>query len=117
MYQKYQRRWSVYESNRTNHQLRTHVRLCHRALLEFGIDWDSTDGSLVSLDLVLEYPPTYPDVLPEITFEEVDEDSGELSEEETETVLGQLRTTVSSCVRLYDPSYPQWIVVLDLVCE
>lgn len=49
----------------------------------------------MSLDLELTFPPTYPDVLPEMKFEEVDEDSGELTEEETGTVLDQLRITVS----------------------
>jgi len=44
--------------------------------------------------LVLIYPPTYPDVAPEISFETIDEESGELTEEEMETVLGQLNTTV-----------------------
>lgn len=51
--------------------------------------------------MVLSYPPTYPDVAPEMSFETVDEESGELTEEETETVLGQLNTTVSlSCIKI-----------------
>jgi hypothetical protein len=56
---------------------------------------------VVSLDMVLNYPPTYPDVAPEITFETIDEDeeeeeegNGELTEEEEETVLAQLNTIV-----------------------
>jgi hypothetical protein len=67
---------------------------------------------VVSLNMVLTYPPTYPDVAPEITFETIEDDddddedeegggNGELTEEETETVLSQLNTIVcpssSSC--------------------
>ena len=57
----------------------------------------------VSLNMVLTYPPTYPDVAPEITFETIDDDdddedeaggNGELTEEEEETVLEQLNTIV-----------------------
>jgi hypothetical protein len=57
----------------------------------------------VSLNMVLTYPPTYPDVAPEITFETVEDDdddeegeggNGELTEEEEETVLAQLNTIV-----------------------
>jgi hypothetical protein len=53
--------------------------------------------------MVLTYPPTYPDVAPEITFETVEDDdddeeeeggNGELTEEEEETVLEQLNTIV-----------------------
>lgn len=59
----------------------------------------------VSLNMVLTYPPTYPDVAPEITFETIEDDdddeeeeeggNGELTEEEEETVLEQLNTIVS----------------------
>jgi hypothetical protein len=61
---------------------------------------------VVSLNMVLTYPPTYPDVAPEITFETIEDDddddedeeeeggNGELTEEETETVLSQLNTIV-----------------------
>jgi len=59
----------------------------------------------VSLYMVLTYPPTYPDVAPDIEFETIEDDedddeeeaagNGELTEEETETVLGQLNTIVS----------------------
>jgi len=55
--------------------------------------------------MVLTYPPTYPDVAPEITFETIEDDdddeeeeeggNGELTEEEEETVLEQLNTIVS----------------------
>jgi hypothetical protein len=57
----------------------------------------------VSLNMVLTYPPTYPDVAPEITFETIEDDdddedeeggNGELTEEEVETVLKQLNTIV-----------------------
>jgi len=57
----------------------------------------------VSLNMVLTYPPTYPDVAPEITFETIEDDdaedeeeggNGELTEEEEETVLEQLNTIV-----------------------
>jgi hypothetical protein len=52
--------------------------------------------------MVLTYPPTYPDVAPEITFETIEDDdeeeeeggNGELTEEEEETVLEQLNTIV-----------------------
>ena len=54
--------------------------------------------------MVLTYPPTYPDVAPEIEFETIEDDedddeegeagNGELTEEETDTVLGQLNTIV-----------------------
>lgn len=55
--------------------------------------------------MVLNYPPTYPDIAPEIEFETIEDDdedeeeeggNGELTEEETETVLGQLNIIVSS---------------------
>ena len=56
---------------------------------------------VVSLNMVLTYPPTYPDVAPEITFETIEDDeeeeeegNGELTEEEEETVLEQLNTIV-----------------------
>jgi hypothetical protein len=57
---------------------------------------------VVSLNMVLTYPPTYPDVAPEITFETIEDDdddeeeggNGELTEEEVETVLEQLDTIV-----------------------
>jgi hypothetical protein len=67
---------------------------------------------VVSLNMVLTYPPTYPDVAPEITFETVEDDdeeeeeggNGELTEEEEETVLEQLNTIVrpllSTCQRM-----------------
>lgn len=49
----------------------------------------------VSLHLIFTYPPTYPDVLPDMEFESIDEDSGELDDAESELVLGRLRTIVS----------------------
>lgn len=54
--------------------------------------------------MVLEYPPTYPDIAPEISFETIDDESGELTEEETETLLEQLGTIVGFCLlSLLDP--------------
>jgi hypothetical protein len=49
----------------------------------------------VSLYLIFTYPPEYPEVIPELSLEPIDEDSGELSEEEEEDVLTQLRVMVS----------------------
>jgi hypothetical protein len=74
----------------------------------------------VSLNMVLTFPPTYPDVAPEITFETIEDDeeeeeegNGELTEEEEETVLGQLNTIVRlvaygprSCAGPYATAYP-----------
>ena len=65
---------------------------------------------VVSLNMVLTYPPTYPDVAPEITFETIEDDeeeeeeggNGELTEEEKETVLEQLNTIV--CLVAYRPT-------------
>lgn len=48
----------------------------------------------MTLNLIFEYPETYPDVLPELTIEAVDEESGDLTEEEREKVLGELNTIV-----------------------
>lgn len=50
----------------------------------------------VSLWLVFSYPPTYPDVIPELKFEELDEEeeSGELQDGEEEPLLEQLRGVV-----------------------
>lgn len=57
----------------------------------------------VTLDLELRYPDTYPDVLPDMSLEMLDEESGELTEEEIETVLDQLRTTVSAIPPFQEP--------------
>jgi hypothetical protein len=72
---------------------------------------------VVSLNMVLTYPPTYPDVAPEITFETIEDDddeeeeggNGELSEEEEETVLGQLNTIVRQL--LYTRQCVLWAIV------
>lgn len=47
------------------------------------------------MHLIFTYPSIYPDVLPDMFFEPIDEDSGELSEPESEEVLTQLRIIVS----------------------
>ncbi|KAL1409035.1 hypothetical protein Q8F55_005859 [Vanrija albida] len=49
-----------------------------------------TELTPVSLVLVVTYPPTYPDVIPELSLEEIDEELGELREGEEEEVVGQL---------------------------
>jgi hypothetical protein len=72
----------------------------------------------VSLNMVLTYPPTYPDVAPEITFETIEDDdddeeeeggNGELTEEEEETVLEQLNTIVSPL--LYTRQCMLWVIL------
>jgi hypothetical protein len=48
------------------------------------------------LTLVVKYPPTYPDVIPELELEAPDdEETGELREGEDEVVLAKLRIVVS----------------------
>jgi hypothetical protein len=71
---------------------------------------------VVSLNMVLTYPPTYPDVAPEITFETIEDDeeeeeegNGELTEEEEETVLEQLNTIV--CPLLSTRQRMLWVVL------
>jgi hypothetical protein len=54
----------------------------------------------VSLYLCVTYPPTYPDVIPDMSLEGIDEESGELREGEDEVVLGQLRVVVGTKSRL-----------------
>jgi hypothetical protein len=49
----------------------------------------------VTLYLSVKYPPTYPDAIPELALEQIDEESGELREGEEEIVLEQLRNVVS----------------------
>jgi len=49
----------------------------------------------VILDLIIKYPPTYPDVIPNLSLDSIDEESGELTTEEDGSVLKQLRTVVS----------------------
>lgn len=49
----------------------------------------------VSLWFNFKYPPEYPDVLPEMSFEAIDEESGELRDGEEETLLEELRKSVS----------------------
>lgn len=58
-----------------------------------------TDFNAVTLYLNVAYPPTYPDEIPELSFEPVDEESGELTEEEEQHVLAQLRENVSTVLR------------------
>ena len=52
------------------------------------------DLTPVILQLVVEYPETYPDVLPEMSFESIDEESGELTPEEEAKVLESLKAIV-----------------------
>lgn len=49
----------------------------------------------VILNLIVEYPDTYPDVIPELSFETTDEENGELTDAENAHVLGKLRDVVS----------------------
>lgn len=51
----------------------------------------------VTLYLSVKYPPTYPDAIPELALEQIDEESGELRDGEEEIVLEQLRNVVSAC--------------------
>ncbi len=61
----------------------------------------------MKLKLVINYPPTYPDVIPDLGLEEIEvddeddedeeEDYGELLEGEEEEILDGLRTLVSRC--------------------
>ncbi|GFZ52107.1 hypothetical protein JCM24511_09880 [Saitozyma sp. JCM 24511] len=45
----------------------------------------------LTLYLSVKYPPTYPDAIPELALEQIDEESGELRDGEEEIVLEQLR--------------------------
>ena len=74
--------------------------------------------------MVLTYPPTYPDVAPEITFETIEDDdeddeeeggNGELTEEEEETVLEQLNTIVRLVA--YGPMVHYHTVFYDIYQE
>lgn len=49
---------------------------------------------IVTLYLNFRYPPDYPDVLPEMSFESIDEESGELREGEEDVLLEELRKAV-----------------------
>jgi hypothetical protein len=49
----------------------------------------------VNLILVVTYPETYPDVIPELSFESIDEEDGELTEEEEEKLVHALNAIVS----------------------
>jgi hypothetical protein len=50
----------------------------------------------VTLTLIVTYPPTYPDVIPELKLEEIDEEAGELRDGEEDSILEQLRAVVSA---------------------
>jgi hypothetical protein len=52
------------------------------------------------MNLIVKYPPSYPDVIPELKLEPIDEGSGELTEEESEMVLEKLRMLVCGFVML-----------------
>lgn len=56
----------------------------------------------MKLTLIVTYPPTYPDLIPDLALEEIeydededDEPTGELLEGEEEGILEELRTVVS----------------------
>ncbi len=74
-------------------------------LLPFQSTTDQRRLQQVTLHLYFTYPPTYPDVLPDMEFEPIDEDSGELHEEESEAVLGQLRMIVRSAPEALADAY------------
>ena len=44
--------------------------------------------------MIVSYPATYPDVIPEMSFESIDEESGELNEEEEAKLVEALRQIV-----------------------
>lgn len=59
---------------------------------------------VVSLYLNVDYPAEYPDVIPELALEPIDEESGELRDGEEERILRELRTIVRAashpaCIR------------------
>lgn len=57
----------------------------------------SRSDTPVTLTLVVDYPPTYPDVVPDMALEAPeDEEEGELREGEAEVVLEKLRIVVSA---------------------
>jgi hypothetical protein len=72
--------------NRKSHQPHIHAS----RLLPLGSRTDST----VTLYLTVTYPPGYPDEIPELALEPIDEESGELRDDEEEDVLAQLRASV-----------------------
>ncbi|KAL7420615.1 hypothetical protein Q5752_004566 [Cryptotrichosporon argae] len=47
----------------------------------------------LTLVLVVDYPPAYPEVIPDLALEEIDEELGELHEGEVDVILAQLRET------------------------
>jgi hypothetical protein len=77
-----------YESSLTTRRL--------RILVSSELDNKECTSHTVNLILVVTYPETYPDVIPELAFESIDEDEGELTEEESERVVGALNAIVSS---------------------
>jgi len=52
----------------------------------------------LTVHLVVTYPPTYPDDIPDLALEAIDEESGELDEEERQEVLSQLRAVAEESV-------------------
>jgi hypothetical protein len=58
----------------------------------------------VVLDLIVVYPETYPDVIPELSFETTDDENGELTEAENAHVLGQLGDVVCLSRSITSPS-------------
>ena len=50
---------------------------------------------LVTVRLVVVYPPTYPDVIPELSFDTIDEEEFvELTDDEEKALLEELRAIV-----------------------
>ncbi|ORY32153.1 ubiquitin-conjugating enzyme/RWD-like protein [Naematelia encephala] len=52
----------------------------------------------LSVYLAISYPSTYPDTIPELSFETIDEESGELTEEESEDILSSLQTLAEESI-------------------
>lgn len=59
----------------------------------------------MTVTLVVSYPETYPDVIPDMGLEDIDEESGTLREGEADAVVEQLKQTVSSLkIQLFKPA-------------
>ncbi|WVQ80025.1 hypothetical protein IAT38_002126 [Cryptococcus sp. DSM 104549] len=50
------------------------------------------------LNLIFTYPPTYPDAIPELSLESIDEESGELRDGEEEHLLNELRIVAEESI-------------------
>ncbi|ORX38215.1 ubiquitin-conjugating enzyme/RWD-like protein [Kockovaella imperatae] len=62
------------------------------------VEPEEASGSQLSLHLIVSYPSTYPDVIPDLSFESIDEETGELSEEEEEKLLESLRQVAEESI-------------------